>query len=79
MSVLLIALSLFTQKDSTPIKQEIFFSNLLQKYVLVTNNGELFDSVVHGDSLFIEAQKRVEFEKALARRKAVAIVTVKCK
>lgn len=66
------------QKDSTPIRQEIFFSEVLGKYVLVTNNGELYDNVLHGSREFIEANKEVEFQNAIRRRKPILIIKVRC-
>lgn len=78
--ILLFPIFCFSQNpgnDSTAITQTIFES--LGKYALVTNNGSSFDSVIHGTSEEIERLKPIEFQKALARRKAIAFVTVKCK
>jgi len=67
----------YGQTDSTAIRQEVFPS--LGKYALITNNGSSYDNVVHGSLEFINAQKPIEFNKALARRKVIAIITAKCK
>jgi len=66
-------------QDSTSIKQEVFFSPLINKYGLVTNNGSSYDNVVHGTLEFVEQQKEIEYQKAWLRRKPIRIVTVKCK
>jgi len=67
----------YGQSDSTAITQEVFFSPLINKYGLVTNNGSSYDNVVHGTLEFVEQQKEIEYQKA--RRKPIRIVTVKCK
>ena len=64
-------------QDSTGIKQEVFFSFGI--YHLVTNDGSLYDNVVHGSLEFIEQQKPIEFNKAFLRRKPIANITAKCK
>jgi len=76
--ILLFPVACYSQ-DSTAINQEVFFSPMLSKYVLVTNNGSSFDSVIHGTLEFVEANKRVEFEKALKRRKGIVVIKAKCK
>lgn len=64
--------------DTTAVKQEVFFSLTLNKFVLVTNMGSMYDNVVYGSKQFIAAQKPIEYANALRRKKAVALVTVRC-
>jgi hypothetical protein len=61
------------------VKQEIFFSPLLDKYVLITNDGSIYNSSVFGSKEYVESQKQIELNKALAREKPIAIITAKCK
>lgn len=67
------------QRDTTPVKQDTFFSPLLNKYVLMTNMGSMYDNVIHGTIQYILQQKPIEYAAALRRKKPVAIVTIKCK
>lgn len=62
--------------DSTAIYQEVFFG--AGSWHLVTTDGSSYDNVVHGDSAYIQLQKPIEFNKALAKRKPVAIIKIKC-
>lgn len=72
---LLISINSYGQQDS--IYQEVFSS--LGKHALLTSDGSLYDNVVHGNLEFIEAQKPIELNKALKRRKTIAIIKAKCK
>jgi len=53
----IISINGFSQKDSSAIHQEIFPS--LGKYALLTNDGSIYDNVVHGSLEFVEGQKIV--------------------
>lgn len=78
--VILFPISAFCQcpkYDTTVIKQEVFPS-INGQFGLLTANGSIYDNVIHGSLEFVESQKEAEFQKALRRRKAVAIITVKC-
>ena len=68
----------FTKEDTASIKQFVFQS-VNNKLGLVTNDVELFHSVVHGSLEEIEKLKLIEFQKALARRKPIAVITTKCR
>lgn len=65
--------------DTTAVKQEVFFSPLLNKYVLVTNMGSMYDNVVHGTIQYILQQKPIEYANALRRKKPVATIEILCK
>lgn len=73
--ILFICVNGYGQKDS--LHQEVFPS--LGKYALLTSDGSLYDNVVHGSLEFIESQKPIELNKALQRRKTIAIIKAKCK
>ena len=64
---------------SDSIHQQVIFSPLINKYTLITSDGSLYDNVIHGSLEFIEQQRLIEYNKALLRRKPIAIITVKCK
>ena len=60
------------------VRQEVFqLPN--GTYGLVTNDRELYESVIFGTLEFIEQRKIVEFQAAMRRRRATHIIKAICK
>ena len=64
--------------DSASIKQTVFVS-VNSRLGLVTNDVEIYTSVVHGSLEEIEKLKPIEFNKALQRRRPIVIVKANCR